>query len=138
MSAVQKFAVDRLAEVVLAPAGSEVVLAEWTAECSVDGRRLYQVPLHRHPSESEAWYVLEGVLGVRVGDEEAEVPSGRAVIVPGETPHTFWNSQPEPARYVLVMGSRTHALVEAIHASDDRSPGVMRALFESHGAELLE
>lgn len=137
MSTVRNFAVDRLAEDVLASSGSELVLAEWTAESSVEGTRFYQAPLHRHP-ESEAWYVLEGVLGVRVGDDDVEVSAGGAVVVPGGTPHTFWNSHRDPARYVLVMGSKTHTLVEAIHASEDHSTEAMRALFEAHGAELLE
>ncbi|MDN5919098.1 MAG: cupin domain-containing protein, partial [Pseudonocardia sp.] len=77
-------------------------------------------------------------VGIEVGDDVIAVSAGGAVIVPGGTAHTFWNDHPERARYVLVMGARTHALVEAIHASDDRSPVAMRALFESHGAELLE
>jgi mannose-6-phosphate isomerase-like protein (cupin superfamily) len=130
-------ATDRLAERVLAPAGSELVLAEWTAEGSPDGARSYQAPLHEHP-EAEAWYVLEGVLGVRVGDEDVEVPAGGAVVVPGGTPHTFWNRHPEPARYVLVMGARTYGLVRAIHTSDDRRPETMRRLFAEHGATFLE
>lgn len=127
----------RLANAVLAPAGSDIVLAEWTAEGSADGARVYQAPLHEHP-EAEAWYVLDGVLGVRIGDADVEVPAGGAVVVPGGTAHTFWNRHPQPVRYVLVMGARTHALVEAIHASDDRSVGAMRRLFEEHGAALLE
>jgi mannose-6-phosphate isomerase-like protein (cupin superfamily) len=130
-------AAARLAERVLAPAGSELVLAEWTAEGSPDGAPSYQAPLHAHP-EAEAWYVLEGVLGVRVGDEDVELAAGGAVVVPGGTPHTFWNRHPEPARYVLVMGARTYALVQAIHASDDRRSETMRRLFAEHGATLLE
>lgn len=134
---VPEVATKRLASQVLAPAGSELVLAEWTAEASPDGAPVFQVPLHHHP-EAEAWYVLEGVLGVRVGEHDVEVPAGGAVIVPGGTPHTFWNRRPEPARYVLVMGARTHALVEAIHASDDRRSETMCRLFDDHGATLLE
>jgi mannose-6-phosphate isomerase-like protein (cupin superfamily) len=130
-------ATNSLANGVLAPAGSEIVLAEWTAAASSDGAPAYQAPLHRHP-EAEAWYVLQGALGVRVGDSDVEVPAGGAVVVPGNTPHTFWNRHSDPARYVLVMGVKTHALVEAIHRSGDRSPTAMRKLFEEHGATLLE
>lgn len=126
----------RLGGQVLAPAGSQIVLTEQTAAPSPDGEPLYQAPLHHHP-ETEAWYVLDGTLGVRVGDVDVELPAGGAVTVPGGTAHTFWNSHPEPVRYLLVMGPRTHALVEAIHASDDRSAEAMRALFEAHGATLL-
>jgi mannose-6-phosphate isomerase-like protein (cupin superfamily) len=121
----------------LAPPGAGLVLAEWEADGVPDGSRQYQAPLHRH-GDDEAWYVLEGALAVRIGDEEVEVPAGGAAIVPGGTAHTFWNPRPEPARYLLVMGAKTNALINAIHAAADRSPEAMRRLFERHDAELLE
>lgn len=121
----------------LAPPGSGLVLAEWEAEPASGGERLYQAPLHRH-GDDEAWYVLEGALGIRIGDEEVEVPAGGAAVVPGGTAHTYWNPRPEPARYLLVMGAKTNALINAIHAAADRSPEAMRLLFEAHDAELLE
>jgi mannose-6-phosphate isomerase-like protein (cupin superfamily) len=113
-------AAQRLAGTVLAPAGSQLVLAEWTAQGSAGDKPLYQAPLHKHPDD-EAWYVLEGMLAVRVGEQVHEVIAGGAVIVPGGTPHTFWNLRPDPARYVLVMGPHTFALIQAIHATDDCS-----------------
>ena len=54
--------------------------------------------------------------------------AGGAVIVPGGTAHTFWNPRPDPARYLLIMGADTFALIQAIHATDDRSPARMRQL----------
>src|SRR5215218_9163867 len=127
----------RLNGQVLAPAGSNLVLAEWVAQASVGDEPLYQAPLHLH-EEDEAWYVLEGTLRVWVGDDQVEVPAGGAAIVPGGTAHTFWNPSPEPPRYVLVMGARTYALIQALHASDDRGPDRIRQLFEEHGARLVE
>jgi mannose-6-phosphate isomerase-like protein (cupin superfamily) len=127
----------RLNGQVLAPAGSKLVLAEWVAQGSVGDEPLYQAPLHAH-EEDEAWYVLEGTLRVWVGDDQVEISAGGAAIVPGGTAHTFWNPSPEPARYVLVMGARTYALIQALHASDDRGPGRIRQLFEQHGARLVE
>jgi mannose-6-phosphate isomerase-like protein (cupin superfamily) len=129
-------AAQRLAGTALAPAGSQLVLAEWTAQGSSGDEPLYQAPLHKHP-EDEAWYVLEGTLAVRAGEQVHEVPAGGAVIAPGGTPHTFWNPRPDPARYLLVMGAHTFALIQAIHATDDRSPAHMRQLYAAHGATLL-
>ena len=60
-------AAQRLAGTALAPAGSRLVLAEWTAQGSAGDEPVYQAPLHAHP-EDEAWYVLEGTLAVRVGE----------------------------------------------------------------------
>jgi mannose-6-phosphate isomerase-like protein (cupin superfamily) len=123
-----------LAGRVLAPAGSNIVLAEWTAEAAAGPEPLYQAPLHRH-EDDEAWYVLSGVLMVRVGDDVVEVPAGGAAVVPGGTAHTYWNPGSEPARYLLVMGARTNALIQAIHSPDR---GDLHELFTRFGAELLE
>jgi mannose-6-phosphate isomerase-like protein (cupin superfamily) len=131
-----EIAAQRLAGTALAPAGSQLVLAEWTAQGSAADEPLYQAPLHEHP-EDEAWYVLEGTLAVRAGEHVHQISAGGAVIVPGGTAHTFWNPRPDPARYVLVMGARTFALIQAIHDTDDRSPARMRQLYAAHGATLL-
>lgn len=112
------------------------MLAEWTAAGATGEEPEFQAPLHRH-EEDEAWYVLDGTLRVRVGDEDVEATRGGAVIVPGGTPHTFYNPAKDPTRYLLVMGTRTWALIQAIHAAEDRSAEAMRALWESFGAELL-
>ena len=129
-------AAPQLAGIALAPAGSQLVLAEWTAQGSAGDEPLYQAPLHKHP-EDEAWYVLEGTLAVRAGEQVHQVPAGGAVIVPGGTPHTFWNPRTAPARYLLVMGAQTFALIQAIHATDDRNLARMRQLYAAHGATLL-
>lgn len=81
-------AAQQLAGGALAPVGSRLVLAGWTAQGSTSGEPVYQAPLHKHP-EDEAWYLLEGMLTVRVGEDVHEVSTGGAVIVPGGTPHTF-------------------------------------------------
>ncbi|NUO40162.1 MAG: cupin domain-containing protein [Gemmatimonadaceae bacterium] len=123
-----------LAGGVLAPPGSNIVLAEWTAEAATGPEPLYQAPLHKH-EDDEAWYVLSGVLRIRVGEDEVEVPAGGAAVVPGGTPHTYWNPGSEPARYLLVMGARTYELIQAIHSPDR---GDLRDLFTKYGAELLD
>jgi mannose-6-phosphate isomerase-like protein (cupin superfamily) len=94
-------------------------------------------PLHLHRSEDEAWFVLEGALGFRLGDDEVEAEAGRAVIVPAGTPHSYWNATDGKARYVIVMGPRTAELIAAIHAMDPFDPARLPALFKEHDSELL-
>jgi hypothetical protein len=43
--------------------------------------------LHLHRRDDEAWIVLEGRLGFRVGEEEREVPAGGSLLVEHGTPH---------------------------------------------------
>lgn len=120
------------------PGSDSFVLAEWRAAGTPAGSEPQWIaPLHLHHSDDEAWYVLDGTLYVRRGDENVEVRAGSAVVVPRGVAHTYWNPAPDPARYLLVMTPRIHALIQAIHASSDRSPASMRALFAAHDSQLL-
>lgn len=121
----------------LAPAASGLALAEWTAPAASPGPPGYQAPLHLHHEDDEAWYVLAGRLVVRIGDNDYDVPAGAAVIGPRGLPHTFWNPDPVPARYVLIMSARTSALLDALHAGRMPDNEAMRQLFADHGCELL-
>ena len=64
------------------------LVAEWVDEGETSRDRPI-APLHLHRSEDEAWYVLEGRLGFRMGDEEIVAEAGNAVIVPAGMPHRF-------------------------------------------------
>jgi mannose-6-phosphate isomerase-like protein (cupin superfamily) len=95
----------------------------------------YIAPLHIHDRDDEAWYVLEGTLAFRVGDEQVEVTAGRSLVVPSGTPHTFWNPSPEPARYLLIMTATINRLVAALH--DPHETRDMDALFRAHDSTLI-
>ena len=60
-------------------------------------------PLHTHAGEDESWYVLEGALRFRLGDEIADAPAGTFVFVPRGTPHCFQNAGAEPARIIVMF-----------------------------------
>ena len=60
-------------------------------------------PLHSHADEDESWYVLEGSLRFRLGDELAEAPAGTFVFVGRGTPHCFHNAGDEPARILVLF-----------------------------------
>lgn len=127
---------DPLAGTTIGRRGGTFVVAQWADEGETSrGRPI--APLHLHRAEDEAWYVLDGRLGLRVGDEEIEVGPGGCALVPAGVVHTYWNAHPGRTRYLLVMGPRTARLVEAIHAMDPFDPARLPALFEEHDSELL-
>jgi len=118
-------------------ADTSFVIAEWTDPGAPPGPPRWIAPLHLHYNDDEAWYVLEGRLWVKRGDETVEAGPGSAVLVPRGTPHTYWNSDTAPLRYLLIMPPTIHQLIQAIHAAIDRSPDAMRALFRRYDSELL-
>jgi mannose-6-phosphate isomerase-like protein (cupin superfamily) len=111
--------------------GTDFVVVEWT-DSGGDPRPL--APLHVHHRDDEAWYVLEGKLGFRLGDEQVEASAGSAVLVPRGRPHTFWNPAPETARYLLIMTPTIYRLIEAVHEPGERD---MAELFRSYDSELV-
>jgi mannose-6-phosphate isomerase-like protein (cupin superfamily) len=112
------------------------VIAEWTEEVAPPGPPRLIPPLHAHRSDDEAWYVLEGVLTVRMGEDEVIVPAGSALLVPKGIEHTFWNAGAKPVRYLLIMTQRIYRLIGAIHSTTDRSPSAMADLFENYDSVL--
>ena len=59
-------------------------------------------PIHVHPDEDDAFYVLEGEVVILVEDDEVAVGPGTFVLVPPGIPHTFANRTQAVARLVNV------------------------------------
>ena len=134
-----------LAEMVAAPligrligaSDSSFVIAEWTDRGAPPGKRQPIAPVHIHHADDEAWYVLEGVLGFRLGDQEVEAAAGTAVFAPRSVPHSYWNARSTPARYLLIMTPAIRLLIEALHALPTRDAASMQAVFRHYDSELL-
>jgi mannose-6-phosphate isomerase-like protein (cupin superfamily) len=126
-----------LAGSVIGAVGADFVIAEWKAAGGPTGPPRWIAPLHLHRTDDEAWYVLEGTLCVRVGNDVVEAKAGSAVFVPRGTTHTYWNPGPGLVRYLLVMTSNIYSLIQDIHAMTERSPAALKAVFERHDSELL-
>ncbi len=58
---------------------------------------------HTHSREDEFSYVLEGTVGVKLGDQEFLVSRGTYIVKPRGIPHAFWNPGPEPARLLEII-----------------------------------
>ena len=114
-------------------AGSDFVIAEWAD--SGESEWDWIAPLHVHYADDEAWYVLEGVLRFRIGEDVFEAGPRSAVLAPKGTPHAYGNARRrEPARYLIVMTPKIRALIQALH-----EPGAANyaAIFSAHDSELL-
>jgi quercetin dioxygenase-like cupin family protein len=55
---------------------------------------------HVHPHQTERFEVVEGVVGLRVGDQELLAGPGDVALVPPGTPHRFWNAGERDARFL--------------------------------------
>jgi len=96
-------------------------------------------PVHKHP-HVESLYVLEGDLELVTGDARRQLQPGDFVMVPGDTPHAFFNKGDTPARSIELA---TPCGVEAFFADLDRSfgdappePAALMALIARHGVAL--
>jgi mannose-6-phosphate isomerase-like protein (cupin superfamily) len=57
-------------------------------------------PPHVHERLHDMFFVLEGALNMRVGDEELDAGPGTFVCVPPGVVHTFSNPSDQPARFL--------------------------------------
>jgi quercetin dioxygenase-like cupin family protein len=65
--------------------------------------RALAAPLHTHTHEDEYSYVLEGEVGVQIGDEVAVATQGDLVFKPRGVQHAFWNAGDTPARVLEII-----------------------------------
>jgi len=65
--------------------------------------RTLAAPMHVHEHEDEYSYVLEGEVGVQIGDEIRYAKPGDLVIKPRGIWHAFWNRTDEPARLLEII-----------------------------------
>jgi uncharacterized cupin superfamily protein len=60
-------------------------------------------PVHTHRHEDEYSYILEGRVGVQIGDDVLVAGPGDLVFKPRGIPHAFWNAGDEPARLLEII-----------------------------------
>ncbi len=65
--------------------------------------RALAAPIHTHQYEDEYTYVLEGEVGVQIGDEVRIAQPGHLVFKPRGVPHAFWNASDAPARALEII-----------------------------------
>ncbi len=58
---------------------------------------------HRHSKEDEYTLVLEGTVGVRLGERESEVSQGSYLVKPRNMPHAMWNIGDVAARIAEIV-----------------------------------
>jgi mannose-6-phosphate isomerase-like protein (cupin superfamily) len=96
--------------------------------------------MHVHPDFDETFYVIEGKLGFRVGDQAYEAGPGTVAFVPRGTPHTFANPGQEPARSLVLatpggFEAYFEALIELIWTTGGLPPEAeLRELGIAHGS----
>jgi mannose-6-phosphate isomerase-like protein (cupin superfamily) len=64
---------------------------------------LFSPPQHIHRSIEEIFYILEGELSFKVGEEVISASVGTQVLIPRGVPHTFYNSTDKPVRFTNTL-----------------------------------
>jgi quercetin dioxygenase-like cupin family protein len=88
-------------------------------EVEIPARTL--VKPHSHAREDEFSLVLNGAVGVRIGDQVLTAEQGSWLVKPRGTPHAMWNAASEPATVIEIV-----------------APGGLEAYFEKLAPILAE
>jgi mannose-6-phosphate isomerase-like protein (cupin superfamily) len=63
--------------------------------------RAFVAAAHLHPHQTERFEVVEGLVGLRIGEEEIVAGPRDVAVVPPGTPHRFWNAGEHVARFMV-------------------------------------
>jgi quercetin dioxygenase-like cupin family protein len=107
------------------------------------GPRALAAPMHTHRYEDEYIYVLEGEVGVQIGEEVLLARLGDLVFKPRGVPHAFWNAADEPARALEIISpagfERYFAELAPLFPPANRGPldeEAVGAVREKYGLEM--
>jgi mannose-6-phosphate isomerase-like protein (cupin superfamily) len=65
-----------------------------------------RIPLHKHPTTDELFYIIKGRFRFKVGDREIVAVPGDVVQGRMDVPHTFQNISDEPGAFLSVKGPK--------------------------------
>lgn len=85
----------------------------------------YRTPWHRHDGADESFYVLEGVLTIRLGNQQYDLPAGSFAFVPKGTPHGQANTGTVPVRVLITFspGGFEQFFVDRVKLAETVKPG---------------
>jgi len=95
-------------------------------------------PHHVHANEDEAWWIAEGELRFKLGDELHSAPAGAFVFVPRGVAHSFQNPGDTPSR-ILVMFTPggMEGFFDAFAQLDEFDPAAFARLGAEVGMEVV-
>jgi mannose-6-phosphate isomerase-like protein (cupin superfamily) len=79
-----------------------------------------QTPLHVHRVESEAFFVLDGALRLRVGDRVVHLDEGQSTLAEPGVPHMVEVERGNPARWLVITNGGFDRFVATVAADQDR------------------
>lgn len=88
---------------------------------------------HTHDGHEELFYVLEGTLRMRLGDDVIDAEPGACVFVPRDVVHAFWNATDQPVKFV---GTWTPAGFENLFRERQGIVAERGALSDEENAQL--
>ena len=92
-------------------------------------------PLHRHTREAEAWFVLEGRVDYRAGDDLHELSDGSFIYLPLGLPHAFRIRGSRPATFLALT---TPGGLMGLYDEVGVPAGAMHVPGEGEGLEMAE
>jgi mannose-6-phosphate isomerase-like protein (cupin superfamily) len=103
--------------------------------------RALGAPLHRHTYEDEYSFVLEGRVGVQIGDEVVYGEPGDLIVKPRGQWHAFWNAEDEPARVLEIISPGGferyfERAAELFAGGGPPDPAALEALAADYGLEF--
>jgi quercetin dioxygenase-like cupin family protein len=63
----------------------------------------FRIPPHIHTEHDETIYVLEGRMGVKLGDRTLTATAGTSFTIPVHVPHAIWNESGARVRFLNII-----------------------------------
>jgi mannose-6-phosphate isomerase-like protein (cupin superfamily) len=97
------------------------------------------IPLHMHPDLDETFYVLEGNVKIKIGDEIYRLAPGDTILAPRNIPHGWVTNSAIPSKILIIVqgAGKMEAFFEELSKLKEFSPPIVAEIYGKHNMILM-
>ncbi|WP_194777676.1 cupin domain-containing protein [Pararhodonellum marinum] len=97
------------------------------------------IPLHMHPDLDETFYVLEGNVKIKIGDEIYRLGHGDTILAPRNIPHGWVTNSATPSKILIIVqgAGKMENFFEELSKLKEFSPPIVSEIYNKHNMVLM-
>jgi quercetin dioxygenase-like cupin family protein len=97
------------------------------------------IPLHMHPDLDETFYILEGNVKIKIGEEKYRLGPGDTIFAPRNIPHGCVTNSATPSKLLIIVqgAGKMEMFFKELSKLKEFTPPVVAEIYDKHNMVLM-
>lgn len=97
------------------------------------------IPMHMHPDLDETFYILEGNVKIKIGEETFRLGPGDTLFAPRNIPHGWVTNSAFPSKLLIIVqgAGKMEAFFEELSKLKEFTPPIVAEIYGRHDMVLM-